>query len=256
MTEKATPSPFYHFLVGAARNCGLSALLHPLEVIKLKKQSECSQKRNYLIATDIFRQEGIKGFYKGLWPQLAKTTLNALAWTIIPDSAHFLKDREIHPLHKAALKGVVISFFQAAALNPLEKTKVTSITQDRKFSFGPFLKEGWKGSGANFLNLSAKWSSFLVSRKYFSDKMRKEGELTPFQLVDIGVRTACIVSVVSAPTDVWKTWRLSDVKFSELFSKKFLRNMYRGWTLSATASLVSTIVTVAVLEELQKSSDS
>src|SRR3989304_10604835 len=69
---------------GIARGISVHALIYPLEVIKIRQQCHPSPEKCAKIAQMLFQQEGMRAFYKGLQPQLLKTSIKqSWAWPMI-----------------------------------------------------------------------------------------------------------------------------------------------------------------------------
>ncbi len=239
-------------LWGVIRGVSVQSLIYPLEVIKIHRQ--CSQSKSAQIALTLFRQEGMGAFYKGLAPQLLKTSIKQIwCWPVIMQMPSILQTYQIENLKQQVLTGLSIATIDAAISTPLERAKILSAFKgSSKFCLKNMYKDGWHGFGAHWSKLSVNWTTFLTAQKYLRDQYSEEA-LSFFQLSKIGVQVALIVSVVSAPFDIANTLKQAkDLPVSQLFNRQGILKLYRGWPLSALALVIHNIASVTLIEKLGK----
>jgi hypothetical protein len=245
---------------GIARGLSVHTLIYPLEVVKIRQQCHSSPEKSIQVARALFQKEGISAFYKGLPPQLLKTSIKqAWVWPMITGIPVFIKRYRIGDIPQQALTGLAIATIDAAVTTPLERAKILSaFTGETKFSLNGVYKDGWRGFTTHWAKLSVNWSTFLVAQKHLRDRYRKRPEqaLSLPQLAGIGAQVAVIVSLVSAPLDIANTLKQAqNLSPAQLFSGNAFRRLYRGWPLSALSLTIHNIASVIVIDKLgQKSS--
>jgi hypothetical protein len=113
--------------VGAAAGVIGTCFIFPLDIIKTRLQSGQGGTRNPIIsATNLFQKSGIRGFYKGILPNLIGVTPEKAIKLAINES---VRERYTLPNGKIALRheilaGSLAGFFQVIATNPMELIKI------------------------------------------------------------------------------------------------------------------------------------
>lgn len=240
---------------GIVRGITVHTLIYPLEVVKIRQQCHLNAEKSIEIARMLFQKEGSSAFYKGLTPQLLKTSLKqAWVWPMITGIPVFLKQYRIGDISQQALTGLTIATIDATITTPLERAKILSaFTGKTRFSFGSIYKDGWRGFTTHWAKLSINWTVFLEAQKYLRERTRKKPEqiLSLPQLAGIGAQVAIIVSLVSAPFDIANTLKQAqNLSPTHLLSGKEFRKLYRGWPLSALALITHNVASVIVIEKL------
>ncbi len=240
-------------IAGIARGLCVHTLIFPLDVIKIRQQCDSSSRKSFEIARTLFEKEGVGAFYKGLSPQLVKTSIKqAWVWPILTGIPPYLKQYKIKETPSLLLTGFLISMIDAAITTPLEKSKIQSALAGKtKFS----LKGGWQGFGTHLTNLSVNWSTFLIAQKHLRDRYRQKSEkaLSLRELTEIGIQVAIIVSLVSAPIDFANTLKHAENRSPfDLLSGKALHRLYRGWPARALGLIIHNIASVIVIDKLSK----
>ena len=111
-------------LWGIGRGISVHSLIYPLEVIKIRQQCSQGQTMSIRIAMALLRQEGIGAFYKGLTPQLLKTSIKQVwCWPMITGMPSILQRYQIDNLSQQAITGLSIATIDAAISTPLRKSK-------------------------------------------------------------------------------------------------------------------------------------
>lgn len=245
-------------VLGIVRGVTVHTMIYPLSVIKAHQQDKFNQEKSYQVAKRLFQDGGLRAFYRGLFPQLLKTGQKQVwCWPMITGIPFLFESYDINPLLVQATTGLAIATTDAAIATPLERAKIQSILKNRKFSLRDVYKEGWHGFSTFWMKLSVEWSTFLVAQKYFRSRYAEKSgkqKLTLPQLMDVGVRTALVVSVVSGPFDRANTIKQSNnLSISHLFSGNFFRNFYRGSPVNAVGLVVHNIASVILIDQLDKS---
>ena len=83
--------------------CGLvsgilaSLLTHPADVVKTAIQASTEPYNNITIVKNIFKENGLKGFFRGFVPRaLRRTLISAMSWTVyekVKFNQHLLRNR-------------------------------------------------------------------------------------------------------------------------------------------------------------------
>lgn len=243
-------------LLGVVRGVTVHSIIFPLEVIKIQQQASLKKEMSYRIAANLLRTEGIGGFYRGIVPQLVKTSLKqAWCWPIITELPKKLERYRVNPYVQQFLTGLSIATIDAAITTPLERLKIlTIVNKPRELSFKNIYKEGWYGFRAHWSKLSVSWVLFLLAQKYFRERYREKSGGQPLslpQLMDIGIRVAFVVSLCTAPFDVANTLKQSrNINPISLFSGNWPGKMYRGWPLNMLALVIHNIASVILINKL------
>ncbi len=244
-------------LYGVLRGVCVHTIIYPLGVIKIHQQSQDESEIWLRIANRIFKQEGTKAFYKGLHPQLLRTSLNSLwVWPVLTQTPLFLQRFHFAEIPQQVLTGLFIATIDACVTTPLERAKILSAFQGKNtFALSNFLyKEGWRGFSTHWTKLGINWSTFLAAQKYFRNQEPDENPPLS-QLVKIGTKTAMVVSVVGAPFDIANTLKQTqNLSPAQLFSRTGIYKWYRGWPLSTASLLVHNVASVYVIDKLENKS--
>lgn len=245
----------YSSLWGVARGISVHTLIHPLDVIKIRQQCSQKESKSFRIALALHHKEGIGVFYKGLAPQLLKTSIKQIwCWPIITGMPPVLQKYQIANLEQQMITGLSIATIEAIISTPLERAKIVSAFRGTsKFCLNKPYKEGWRGFTTHWSKLSVNWVAFLAAQKYLRDQSSSlSGEpLSLPELTKIGVQVAFIVSLVSAPFDIANTLKQAqNLTPSHLLSRQEILKLYRGWPLNTLSLIIHNIASVILIEKL------
>lgn len=244
-------------LLGVVRGISVHTLIYPLEAVKIRQQCSHDQSKSLRVALTLFRKEGIAAFYKGLAPQLLKTSIKQVwCWPMITGMPSIFQRYQIEKLAQQVLTGLLIATIDAAISTPLERAKILSAFQGTsKFSLKNAYRDGWQGFSTHWSKLSVNWITFLTFQKYLRDQSSgPSGQPLSFpELTKIGVQVALVVSLVSAPFDIANTLKhAQNLTPSHLFSRHRMLKFYRGWPLNALSLVIHNIASVVLIEKLGK----
>jgi len=244
-------------LWGVARGLAVHTLIYPLEVVKIRLQCSQTTTTSTRVALDLLRQEGIQALYKGLVPQLLKTSVKQLwCWPIMTTCPPTLQRHGVQILQQQMLTGLLIATIDAAVLTPLEKAKMISAFRGGdKFSFKTMYERGWSGAVTHWGKLSVSWITFLTAQRYLRDyySTQQQEKLSFAQLSQIGIQVAMIVSLVAAPLDIANTLKqVENRSFLSVLSERNFSRLYRGWPLQALSLMVHNIASVTLLDKLSR----
>lgn len=245
----------YSSLWGAVRGIAVHTLIYPLEVIKIRQQCSQNESKSLRLALTLLRQEGISAFYKGLVPQLLKTSIKQIwCWPMITGMPSVLQRYQIENLRQQVITGLSIATIDAFISTPLERAKILSAFRGTsKFCLKNAYREGWGGLTTHWSKLSVNWVAFLTAQKYLRDQSSGlSGQSLSFpQLIKIGVQVALIVSLVSAPLDLANTLKQAqNLTPFHLYSLRGIFKLYRGWPLNALALVIHNVASVTLIEKL------
>ena len=114
-------------LLGVGRGILVHSLIYPLEVVKIRQQCSQDESKSIRIALKILQQEGVGAFYKGLAPQLLKTSIKQVwCWPMMTGMPSVLKRYQLENLGQQAFTGLSIATIDAVISTPLERAKIVS----------------------------------------------------------------------------------------------------------------------------------
>ena len=225
---------------GVLRGLSVHTLIYPLEVIKIRQQCSSHSENCARIALNILKQEGFGVFYRGLSPQLVKTSLKQVwCWQMIMGLPKLFQP--LGELPAQALTGLSIATIDATITTPLERMKILSAYKGKTvFSF----KNGWHGFATHYRKLSVNWMTFLTAQHYFRSQYPPSEPLSILQLTKIGIQVAAVGSLIGAPFDVAHTLK-------QINAHKVI-NYYRGWSINAVSLIIHNIASVTLIDKLNK----
>jgi hypothetical protein len=245
---------FKSSLWGALRGLCVEAIIYPLEVVKIRQQCAPQSEICFQMARKIFKQEGASAFYRGMTPQLIKTSLKQMwCWPMITGIPSFLQTYGLGDMQQQVLTGLSIATVDAFITTPLERAKILSaLVGKSSFSLANVYKEGWQGFSTYWTKRSINMITFLTAQKYLRDRDRPpSGQLSVAALIKTGIQVALILSLVSAPFDMANTLKQAqNLPLSCLFTRQGVMNLYRGWPINAFSLVVHNVASVILMEKL------
>ncbi len=240
-------------ILGISRGLFVHSLIYPLDVVKIRAQN--SSEKSHKIAAKLFKEEGIRGFYRGLSPQLVKTSIKqAWVWPIITTMPQTLDRYEIGDFQKQAMTGMSIAIIDASVTTPLERAKILSAASStKKYSVFDMYKEGWRGYSTHLSKLSVNWVVFLTAQKHLRDQQSAQSKekLSLPQLAKIGVQVAFIVSLAAAPFDVANTLKQTqNIGLLQLLSQRNFSRFYRGFPLNFLGLTIHNIASIVLIDRI------
>lgn len=245
---------------GLVRGIGVNTFIYPLEVVKIRQQCSQGETKSFRIAKEVFQNEGIGAFYKGLAPQLLKISIKQIwCWPMMTGMPSVFRSYDIENLQQQALTGLVIATIDAGISNPLERWKIIlAFSGNSHLRLKNVFRDGWKGFSTHWTKLSVNWSVFLTTQKYLRDQSHHASgdHLTLSQSIKIGTQVALIMSLVSAPLDIANTLRqASNLPPSQLFNRRGMMKLYRGWPLNALSLTINNIASVSLIDWIESNVD-
>jgi hypothetical protein len=208
----------------------------------------------FQIARKIFKQEGVGAFYKGLTPQLIKTSLKQMwCWPMITAVPGYLHTYGLGEIQQQILTGLSIATVDAVITTPLERAKILSALMGRaSISLSNIYKEGWQGFSTYWAKRSVNMVTFLTAQQYFRDHERSpSGQISLAALIKTGILVAIILSCVSAPLDLVNTLKQSrNLSLSYIFNRHGGIKLYRGWPINSFSLSIHNVASVILIEKL------
>lgn len=239
--------------LGVVRGITVHTLIYPLEVIKIRYQCSPNNSRYIRIALELLQREGAAAFYKGLAPQLLKTSIKQIwCWPMITGVPPLLQRYNLGNLSQQVFTGLSIATVDACISTPLERAKIVSAFRGSQSQFKNFYSDGWRGFAVHWSKLSANWVAFLTAQKYLRDRSHSSSDrsLSLPQLTIIGTQVALIVSVLSAPFDIANTLKQAkNISPSQLW-RYGIPTLYRGWPLNALSLIIHNIASVVLIDKI------
>ncbi|SRR5581483_2979611 len=244
----STNTDYKHTVACAiARGLCVQPLLAPIDAIKICYQ--LNTLTTLQTAQQLYQKEGLRAFFKGLPHQLIYTCAKqAWVWPCITTLPPFFKAQGMSNTSQQICTALTIALFDATISTPLEKGRIRAIASSEKikFSLSSMYKNGWRGYTAHLARLSTAWTGFLLAQNYF------RGENTTHtlpELIQIGAKTALVVSIFMAPVDIANTFVQAENRtLSHVFKTTPFPTLLRGFHLSATSLLAHNIASSIVYE--------
>ncbi len=275
--ESTTYKQYIEAAILGASRCNLGLLLeHPFETIKTQWQKKNKVNSVVGITNLIYKERGIGGFYKGLAPNLLKTSCKNLfrwpAMIYLPD--YFKSLIQTSPFYfdslPKVLTGLVISNVEVFGFNPLERIKVALMTEKMSLSTffskhqGNLINELFKGLGPSFWKTNVSWMTFILSDHYLK-RLWKEGFekkiLSGFDLLAIPGLVGLASTLTAMPFDFLKTQAQLETEkiqqrstmraLSDHFSKSGIKMLYTGWNLRFSQTMINSAIAVHLLEKFE-----
>lgn len=286
--EKVTKSTY----IGASQTVIIFALTHPLDLLKTKLQADLtkSNTNNTSLIRNIYRNDGLVGFYKAGLPNyarsLAKETyrsplrgfFNKLYTDTLPSS--FISS---YPDSKNILTGLTMSFADTFISCPLERIKVWFMTntQNRNLIYSfysksnsspiEFVKDLFRGLKVSFYRSTISWVSYLVIeeriRKFVYSKsprvsnVNQTDGLPLFEQFIVGALSGTINSAITLPFDTAKTQIQKSGNTQEMsltrtikyiVNAKGLMGLYSGWQFRVPSYIIVAMITSSNIQRIDK----
>jgi hypothetical protein len=138
-----SPQPWQRFLAGTVSGAALTAVGHPFDTVRVKLQTTSSSSL-LSVLRELWRAEGLRGFYRGFSPPFALTGLvNTILWGTQFTITDAMKSADIGGgnTSRAILAAVPASFVSAFVVAPMELLKTRQQTSPSRQSL-PAVLEG------------------------------------------------------------------------------------------------------------------
>jgi len=244
---------------GLLRSLAVEGLINPLEVVKTRLQTSSHPSEKISTLTqELFRTDGLSGFYRGLSLKLISKTIKPLwSWPLIVKLPKYLEKSFSSSLQRQLITGLVIASLDTVLFSPLDKTRVHWMALEKRESFLSLLKKGgWDGSVTYWMKHSVAWTSFLLSQEYLRTQAKKKEPggslLSPISILTISGKVALIVSLAMAPFDRINTLKQLGKLSPQMFrDPRAILRSYQGWSLTATSLLIQNMASISLIEQLR-----
>ncbi len=258
---------------------------HPFDLVKTRMQANPSIFSAHLVAENIYKCSGVRGFYVGGIPNFARTFLKeAYRSPIRGASKQFYKGQLPEPVNTADFVNIATGLTMATAdtfiVCPLERLKVWLMTryqQEKNLSDffrqqrspSALVSELFRGLNVSFLRSGVSWVSYLVAEEKVwgaISKLRPQVSAEhkslplPEQLL-AGSLSGMINCITTLPLDTVKTHMQREGSISsssvvgmmkEIHQVYGMRGLYAGWQARLPHYVMTGVLTSHVIREVDK----
>lgn len=219
---------------------------HPFDLVKTRMQANPFIHSGVLLSKEIFQKTGIKGFYTGGVPNLARALLKETYRSPLRGGINYLCNQSMpgaSPESKSILTGVSMAISDTMIICPLERIKVwlmtnyqennrklTSFFNLRDYNELPIYKDLFKGASVSMVRSTMSWVSFLVAEgkirraiAEWSPRVENANDLPFAEQILVGSLSGIINGICTLPFDTIKT----NVQKEENVKKVSLESMYK-----------------------------
>lgn len=294
MTEKINNEPIEKTLfqkvvassaIGCSRVIFTFGIGHPFDLVKTRMQANPYIESGHLLANDIYKQTGVRGFYVGGIPNLSRALFKE---TYRSPQRGFTKSFLDNSLPDFSGKkdfvntatGLLMAGTDTFLICPLERLKVWMMTnnnKDKKFSqffsqqpnVQATVSDLFRGLKPSFVRSGMSWTSYLVAEekiwlkmKELSPRVNKGDESLPLaeQLI-VGTLGGMINCLCTLPFDTVKTQMqkkefIDSKKINEVLGKLYnehgIKGLYAGWQIKLIHYAIVGVITSNVIHEVDK----
>jgi solute carrier family 25 citrate transporter 1 len=261
-------------LVGALRGAVSLIVEHPLDVIKTYWQAYPSRRSMLVVATEILKLKGWRGFYSGVIPNVMRVMLKqAYRYPLMIALPVVFGELTTSVTYISIATGLSIALLEVWVITPLERFKVWLMTyQHSSGGIKAFLKtlkndvihSLYRGLKITAIRQVASWVTFLVVHDQLMVWIKAyNGDVLSMSLVmllGISLIEGAINTLVVQPLDCIKTnqqkikascpdniWGM----FKHIYSEYGIRGVYVGWEARMIQYMINSGFTVMVLEALK-----
>jgi len=263
--------------LGLSFNFGLF-IEHPFDTIKTQWQKKFNFQKATEVSSHIYKETGIAGFYRGLTPNLLKSSCKNLfrlpAMIYLPDI--YKKSVKDVPFYFDSLPKIMagISFvnFEVYVLTPLERLKVFLMTENSSISGffkkykGDIRHQLFKGLGPTYWKSNVGLLTFILSnhylKRFWKECLGRKG-FSPADYLGISSLVGLTCTFTTMPFDFLKTQAQIETQdknekpkgtiksLLEHYQKSQLKMLYTGWNLRFSQTLINSTIGVILLETLE-----
>lgn len=265
--------------LGAGRGLMGLPIEHPFDCIKTKLQANLSETSAIGVARNIYKNEGIRGYYSGALPNATRLTIKQFyRWPMMLAFPNFFDsvlplESEHKPIAKKVMTGLSIASFETLIICPLERLKVllmTSLKEEKSIRHfyeknnGKITSELYRGLNASYPRQVVSWVTFLASDSKFRSMAQNYKGSENLSFLDL----LCVSSVVGvtntlftqpfdcAKTQLQKASPLEGLNllnaFKSIYSKNGVSGLYAGWQVRMMQYIIQSGFTVTILDKLEK----
>jgi len=253
-------------------------LEHPFETLKTQWQKRYTLANITTTSTQIYKESGINGFYKGLVPNLIKSSIKNIfrlpAMIYLPGifKKYLAKTGFYFDSLPKILAGISFSNFEVFLLTPLERLKVFLMTESvgmtgfYKKHKGNIIRQLYKGLGPTYWKTNTGILTFIISnhyiKRFWKEHLGRE-RLSSYDYLTIATIVGSLGAFTTMPFDFLKTQAQLERKDGntkqESTLKQLLRHfrqnnvkvLYTGWHLRFSHTIIGSLVGVILLEKFE-----
>jgi solute carrier family 25 (mitochondrial folate transporter), member 32 len=259
-----------HAISGFLAGLVSTLLLHPMDVLKVKMQITETRPLLKQITTNIYRNQGLIGFYRGISPSMAGSCLSWGIYFYLYQSFKntFDTTKQLSPLEHLSASGLA-GLITALFANPLFVIKTRMITQTRQDGYKSLLhgfKTIYKNEGVPGLYRGLVPAMFGVSHGaiqfmfYEQMKIYTSDSPTMLEYTVLASISKVIATVLTYPYQTLKSRLQTESKYltkeysgvmmtvRNIYGGEGFRGFYKGLGINLVRVLPGTIVTFGVYE--------
>lgn len=255
------------FMLGGMKGVLSLFVEHPFDAVKTSCQAR--QRPIIPVARDLFAENGVYGFYKGLGPNairlISKQTIRSPLFLMVSRGYDItLPDEHLkkHPNLVKIYIGFTIASFETLFISPLDRLKVFFITKNGNSNGlnlfynqnkGALLSEIFRGIGATYARQIASWTSFLVidrqlialEKERTGDEVLSLASQFVVSVVGGGINTLLNMPLDTAKTNLQKEGYLPNAGLWKtilfIYRKHGAKGLYAGWQVRAMQYMVQSL---------------
>lgn len=232
------------FAKGFFSNGIATIIIHPLDVVKSRYQVNNSNTSINTIVSDIWKSNGIKGFYRGIIPNLSTYTV---FWAVFFQS----KNMNIHITDNVFLKSYIAGNLASTFTNPLFVLKTR--LQVNNTNKNIIIKELYNNKSHLFKGLPSTYLNNLKLGIQFPlyDYIKNKTE----NIVFSSFTSKLLCSTVFYPLDLIRVNQRNSTKKTtiiniskNIYKSNGIKGFYRGVLLYNSVSIMNFTIMMSILE--------
>ena len=247
MNETITTS-----FLGILRGSAVIACTNPLDVIKTCQQDSSSKRSAYQVARSLFKEDGIKSYYRGIKPKWISYSIKQIwCWPAITTLPSLIDQG---PFLSLLFTVTLIGTVDSATTTPLNKLMVKQMTKHEVSKYESLTK-GWSGFQTNWVKATFGWNWFLITQHYYRKQYKtffKKETLNHKDLTLIGTAIGVTGNLVGAPIDLANTiCQSKETKITTFIKKTGYLSLWRGCPLSITSAVINNIISLYLIHYIE-----
>lgn len=250
---------------------------HPVDVIKIKMQSESSLRLGIIDEIkQIYKVNGLRGYYTGWFPSLIRfSTKNLYRWPLMMYLPAFY-NQFTSPVNSKLLTAFTLGNFEALIYTPVERIKTFLITRSVSshsiiyFYNNSKFRDYFRGLIPTIYKQNLSWFSFLyfdyiLKKVVYNHKLNKKCDdptsLNFLEMLVISFLVAVCNTIVILPFDYVKTQAQKENYIKVNGTLRFLRLeckfygisiVYSGWKAKLLHYIIQSSFNVNLLYYLER----
>lgn len=223
------------FISGLIGGCYGVIISHPLDTIRINLQNSNNKLNN--IITNIYKNEGVKGFYKGIYPPLIGVGIEKLLVFGFYDNIKRLNISE-NKIINNSISGLGAGLICTLVVTPIEKIK---ILQQEKIKWNNIkLKYLYNGWTATLFREVPGYAIYFTTYNILNDYNKNNNLLLNGLNGGLSGLTSWLFIY---PSDPIKTkMQIKNINFinsfNEIYKKEGIKGFYKGFSMGLFRSFV------------------